>query len=237
MVWGSIIAAGIGAAGSLIGGQQQNSANQRAARDQMAFQELMASTRYQRTMADMKAAGLNPMLAYQQGGGSTPTGATYNAVNVGKAAVEGGTSAMAISRNNAEIGRVRQAEKTGQQDEHLKARQADLAWQQDRLAQQQIYIQKENLQSAKAAAAMDRATERFYNTPTGRVVREAKIINDAVPGAGLIRLGAKAFGIATSRADGPRPKISKKRPKSKFKPRIPRSKKPDWAKAQGVGRY
>lgn len=60
----------------VIPGRASNRANREAARDQMAFQERMRSTEYQTAVRDMKLAGINPMLAFSQGGASSPGGAS-----------------------------------------------------------------------------------------------------------------------------------------------------------------
>ncbi len=85
MVWGLIGAAAIGGLFSAFGASKQSSDAQSRAREaaafdaqqvqqQMDFQERMSGTSYQRGMTDMRAAGLNPMLAYQQGGADAPAG-------------------------------------------------------------------------------------------------------------------------------------------------------------------
>ena len=82
---------------------------------QMDFQREMSNTAYQRAVADMRAAGVNPMLSAHVGGASTPTGASASS------GVGGGFSPSGRTSGDAFIGTAAQLQLMSAETEKVEA--------------------------------------------------------------------------------------------------------------------
>jgi len=119
--WAPVIAAGISAVGSFVGGEKRNEAQIASAREQMEFQERMSSTAHQREVTDLRAAGLNPILSGTGGAGaSTPGGAQAQIQDTITPAL---SSAQQASRLSADIKQIRLQNKNTMANTKLTAAQ------------------------------------------------------------------------------------------------------------------
>lgn len=183
---------------------------------QMLFQERMSSTAFQRSMQDMRAAGLNPMLAYQRGGASSPAGA----MGSGSAASAPGGGGMhpasmtpAVTRDvfSPAVSTALQAMTVKEQLDNVRmdTRMKDAS--RELIGQQQIHVGAqtsnvaantrilwEALEKVKSEAEKAKTDQAFYDSAWGKIMRTiglgARELSPLIPfspGAG--RSGGDSF--------------------------------------------
>ena len=126
----------------LLGGILQNNWNTAAQNSQRDWMQQMASTGYQRAVADLKAAGLNPMLAYSNGSASSPSGSAATMVNPMSNAVH---SAQAQSQLDATVENLKANTDLARTKSYTESATQDLLTQQ---------VENQSLQNKLAAATM-----------------------------------------------------------------------------------
>lgn len=200
---GSLLGGTVAGLGSYFGQQQANQLNTEMAREQMAFQERMSNTSYQRAITDMMAAGLNPMLAYSQGGASTPSGQTAVAQSALGAAANSATQA---ANTIADINLKTTQASTNNSQEDLNNANKNLAKAEtaNKIAQlgghrqfeNQLIAQiaRDNATAAQASAAAAKATAEYpesvaigqlYKAPYGKYIKGAERLSPVVRDVGI----------------------------------------------------
>jgi len=103
---------------SIGGGIDTNEARKDAAQSANEFSAQQYATRYQTQVKDLQAAGLNPMLAYSQGPGVSPTGQQYQSSNPYENVSKDYASAYNVQREGERIEsdtRLKDAQKDSQE--------------------------------------------------------------------------------------------------------------------------
>lgn len=163
-------------------------------REQQKFQERMSSTAYQRATQDMRKAGINPMLAYSQGGASSPGGASAQ-FHQGKAEaahaenVLGPAVSTAIDyKNKSEtigLGKEGLAIQLGQQKINQANATADIALKGAQAAATASTAKRTELESQalQMRAKKEKLEGDWYSSDTGQTLHRLNKINESVGGA------------------------------------------------------
>lgn len=172
MAW---VGAAIAAGGALISNNQNRKAAAEANQESMDFQAGQSGSAWQRAVADMKEAGLNPMLAYSQGPAAT---SNYSAQwaqqqNVGQAGVQGYEMASSAQHKQAQRDDIKQEMQTfNERMRQLKIGTQTKHWEEKAAQYRAGILNSEDLESA-----------RYFTARAKEMMTKAKLLGLEVPQA------------------------------------------------------
>jgi hypothetical protein len=166
---GPLIAAG----GDLLGGFLGSSSAQKRQDDAQAFSAEQFATRYQTTVKDLQAAGLNPMLAYTSGGPTAPSSAAAGASSFGNPGTTFVQSKLASAQEANIIAQTRKTNAEANVTEQFGIKQAEA-----NLDSTLTSIGLTSAQIAKVKAETDNTVAQLNNIKLegDRLVRAAELL-------------------------------------------------------------
>lgn len=179
---------------SLFSSSRRDRENREEAQRNRDFQADMSNTAYQRSVADMQKAGLNPMMMYGGigGGASTPSGAMAQPTDYSSYI----STAVQATRAFEEIKNLRAIRQNVEADTSKKFSESDLAEAQRYLVLDQQGQTRANTALVQANLPEAAATAEVYKGPYGELLKAVEKVMETV---GIGRRAISPKGITIQR--------------------------------------
>lgn len=185
----ALIGGGAALGGSLLSGI----ASAFSAERQMDFQREMASTAHQRQVADLKKAGLNPILSAKYGGAQSPSGAMANIPDLGhsaKTAVDALNVASQLRVQSATAKNIEQEAKLKEQETALKKLEN---WELGETQEWRLRLHEARLLDMRQNTRLTGAQEERVNNEIRNIRKQYEILEN--------QRKSSAYGLSQDKAE------------------------------------